>query len=226
MSARVHRECSTPLRKPNAKRLWKPPTTKNHPGYKTKWSIAQKLDEFGCTPIQTAFCEEYIKDFNGTASCLRLVDRGILAKKSNGSAASSAWLFLSKLNVQDRIKQLLAERKKRFEVSQDAILRQLLILAYSDIRQAYDGNKLKNISDMDDETAFCIQEISMDNHGRKKIKFYDKNKDIELLAKHLGMFEENVNVNINPEKIQAVIDSTAGNAPEPIADHGNDTVSK
>jgi hypothetical protein len=68
--------------------------------------------------------------------------------------------------------------------------------SFFDIRNVitWDENqnlKIKASEKLTDEEAAMIDQITIDKYGKMKIKFLDKTRCIELLGKHLGMFETN-----------------------------------
>lgn len=144
---------------------------------------------------QKRFCEEYIIDFNGTQAAIRA---GYSARTANEQSSQ----LLVKLNIQEYIQELIEERKKRTEISQDRVLLEIARLAFNDPRKAfYDDGRLKNIHEWPDEVAAAISSIEIVEDKLKdsdlpyestvkKIRFWDKGKQIELAAKHLGMLNE------------------------------------
>ena len=67
------------------------------------------------------FCQEYLVDLNGTKAAER-------AEYSKKTARSKASQLLTKVNIQDRIAELKAIRSERTQVTQDMVIKELLIL--------------------------------------------------------------------------------------------------
>jgi phage terminase small subunit len=94
----------------------------------------------------------------------------------------------------------MAERIRRVEVDQDRILLEIARLALNDPRRAFDTNgALLPIQDWPDEVAAAVSTIKVneirDPDGNvvgetKEIKFWDKGKQLELAARHLGMLND------------------------------------
>ncbi len=148
--------------------------------------------EDNLTPKQEAFCNEYIIDFNASKSAIR-------AGYSPNRSGSTAHNLLKKTEIQKRICKLQEERSERTEVTQDRVLLEIARLAFNDPRKAFDLNgSLLPVQEWPDEVAAAISsikitELQSDDEGRellKEIKFWDKGRQIELAAKHLGMLTE------------------------------------
>lgn len=94
---------------------------------------------------------------------------------------------------------------KQVEVTAESVLREMSRLAFSDVRELFDDNgELMPLSELSDEAAASIVGIDVatignDTVGRgqiTKVKLGDKLKALENLGKHLGIFNENLNVNM------------------------------
>jgi phage terminase small subunit len=90
------------------------------------------------------------------------------------------------------------------------VIKELAKIAFLDIRKLYTENgQLKNIADMDSETAGAISSLETleeyEGYGddrekigdTQKVKLLDKTKALELLGRHLGMFKEKVTIDGN-----------------------------
>jgi phage terminase small subunit len=152
------------------------------------------------TPQQELFCQEYVKDLNGTQAAIRA---GYAAQPA--SARVQASRLLTKANLSERIKALFDERKHRIQVDGDTVLRELLKLATSDLRKLFDdAGTLLPPDKWPDDTAIAVSSVEVeelfegygpDRHQigyTKKIKFWDKPKSLELLGKHLKLFTEKI----------------------------------
>lgn len=146
------------------------------------------------TPKQEQFCREYLIDLNGTQAAIR-------AGFSKKTASSIGSEYLRKPEIQERLRQNMASRAQRTEISADRVLAEYAKLAFLDIRKAFDENgRLKPIHEIDDSTAAAIAGIEAEElfEGRgedrerigtlRKIKLSDKRAALADVAKHLGMF--------------------------------------
>ena len=158
------------------------------------------------TDAQKRFCDEYLIDLNATRAYKVAYPR--CKKEETANAASSR--MLRNVKVQEYISEKQQEIEKRTEVTQDMVIKELSKIAFLDIRKLYTENgQLKNIADMDSETAGAISSLETleeyEGYGEdrekigdtQKVKLLDKTKALELLGKHLGMFKEKVTIDGN-----------------------------
>jgi len=154
------------------------------------------------------FCQEYIIDLNGTKAAER-------AKYSKKTAAQQASRLLSNVKIQNRIAELKEIRSERTVITQDMVLRELKILAMSDFRdygeivdpygtKITDRLKLKTFAEIKGDATRAIKSIS--EHITKdgiqlKFKLHGKEKPLELLGKHLGMFMDKFDIGDNLKKL-------------------------
>ncbi len=143
---------------------------------------------------QRAFCDEYLIDFNGTQAAIR-------AKYSAKTAHQMGAENLSKPVIQQEIARLQSVRAKRTEVTQDRVLLEIARLAFNDPRKAFaaDGQLLP-VQQWPDEVAAAISAIKVTElRGEegvitqlKEVKFWDKGKQLDLAARHLGMLTDKI----------------------------------
>lgn len=158
------------------------------------------------TDAQKRFCDEYLIDLNATRAYKVAYPR--CKKEETANAASSR--MLRNVKVQEYISAKQKEIEERTGVTQDMVIKELSKIAFLDIRKLYtEDGLLKNISDMDNDTAGAISSLETleeyegygDNRERigdtRKVKLLDKTKALELLGKHLGMFKEKVTIDGN-----------------------------
>lgn len=164
------------------------------------------------TPKQEQFCREYLIDLNGTQAAIRAG----YSKKTAGQAAGEQ---LKKPEIQARLREAIASRAARTEITADRVLAEYAKLAFLDIRKAFNENgKLKPIHEIDDATAAAIAGIEVEElfEGRgddrksigtlSKIRLSDKRAALADVAKHLGMFvDRHEHSGPNGEAIQGLI---------------------
>lgn len=167
------------------------------------------------TEKQKRFCEEYLVDLNATQAAIR-------AGYSEKTARQIGPENLSKPVIQDYISELRSEQKKRTGITVEKVLREYAKIAFSDIRNLFDGNgDLKSVDDLSEEDAGSIASVevykedlrsgeeTLGTATTKKVKMWDKLRALEGLGKHLGMFEKDNNqkaatiqINIDNEDAQ------------------------
>lgn len=169
------------------------------------------------TDAQKRFCDEYLIDLNATRAYK--VAYPNCKKDETASAAGSR--MLGNVKVQEYISKKQKEIEKRTEVTQDMVIKELAKIAFLDIRKLYTENgQLKNVTDIDDDTAGAISSLETleeyDGYGddrekigdTQKVKLLDKTKALELLGRHLGIFNDKLDVNVKEkqEKKNAISD--------------------
>lgn len=129
---------------------------------------------------------------------------------SNASLASAASALEGKLEVSQEIARRLAKVQERTGITAERILTELMRLATADVSQAYDteGN-LRPLSEIPEDVRRCIASIDvemrapglrLDTNGSvtapeaatvvKKVRFWSKDRSLEMLGKHLKLFTE------------------------------------
>ncbi len=167
------------------------------------------------TDAQKRFCDEYLIDLNATRAYKVAYPK--CKKYETANAASSR--MLRNVKVQEYISEKQKEIEKRTEVTQDMVIKELAKIAFLDIRKLYAENgQLKNVADIDSDTAGAISSLETleeyEGYGddrekigdTQKVRLLDKTKALELLGKHLGMFND-INVNMkNAVQVELVDD--------------------
>lgn len=120
-----------------------------------------------------------------------------------GYRRNSAQQQATKLLQHPEIARILEEtrrrREERTEINADTVLRETLRLATCDLAQAFDSNgDLLPPHKMPEDCRRAIASIEVhvgdDGVAVKKIKFWDKTRNLELLGKHLKLFVDRVEV--------------------------------
>lgn len=152
------------------------------------------------------FAREYVIDLNGKRAA-------IAAGYSENGADSKASQLLGKVKVQRLVARLQSERATRLEVKADRVVEELARLAFSNMADYMeideDGKPVGlNLRSLTRDQAAAIQEISEDATGgsgdgerrlilRTKFKLADKGANLERLGRHLGMFPNKVEHNLD-----------------------------
>ena len=154
------------------------------------------------------FVEEYLIDLNATQAAIR-------AGYSPKTAMTTAYLTKQEPEVAAEIARRQKELMENLGLSQERVLREYLKLAYANILDfcsvkterilvgyTKDGepiSEVKNIvtfrddfDELPDSLISAISEISESPSAGLKIKLHDKQKALDSLAKHLGLFVDRV----------------------------------
>jgi phage terminase small subunit len=160
----------------------------------------------GLNDKQELFCQEYLKDLNGTKAATR-------ANYSEATAQEQASRLLSNVMVQERIAELQKEAADRNKIQVDQVLQELKALAFWDIAEFLDrGNQIKDISKLARDKAKPVTGIKTKvvkrTVGKKKyesvvteLKLSDKISALEKLGRHLGMFMDQLTIKTTLESV-------------------------
>jgi len=171
-------------------------------------------DEKPLSPRQERFCQEYIKDLNGTQAALRAG----YCPGNEDAAAVQASKFLRNTKINARIAELKSEQFKRTMLSADRILEEIARLAMVDIGQAFDDmGQLKPLSEIPEDVRRAMAGVEVnelfDGQGdqksviglAKRVKFYDKTKALELLGKHKKLFTDVIEVDVTDKLAESIM---------------------
>lgn len=137
------------------------------------------------TDKQERFCEEYMIDLNATQAAVRA---GYSPKTANEQGSQ----LLAKLSIQNRIAQLQAEQSRRTGVSADRVVRELAKIAFVNAADLIDPKTASLKSDVSHDDLAAVQSVKVKTFGEdgleQEVKLADKLRALDLLGKHLGMF--------------------------------------
>ena len=176
-------------------------------------------------PMQDRFVDEWLIDFNGTQAAIR-------AGYSERSARSIAGRLLTKDNIQREISRRQKDLQRRTEVSQERVVKELARVAFADATdyvqvetrtvEKNDGTELSyqtvtltETAELSADQRAAIAGIKQGANG-VEVKLHDKIKALELLGRHIGMFNDKLEVKatvenpfagLSTEELRNVIDS-------------------
>ncbi len=147
------------------------------------------------TEKQQRFVDEYLIDLNATQAAIRA---GYSVKTANEQGSQN----LAKLSIQQAIAEQMAERSKRTGINQDRVVLELAKIALVKMTDIVDSQgRIKSNASPDD--LACIESVkykeSESDTGssvEREVKIASKLKALELLGKHLGMWNDKLDVNI------------------------------
>ena len=148
------------------------------------------------TEKQKRFVDEYLIDLNATQAAIR-------AGYSVKTARSISNELLTKPDIQACIEQKQAVIARRTGISQDRVVRELAKMAFVNITDVVDSNGRIRRDATNDDLA-CIESIKVKqmesdtgSSEEREVKLCSKLKALELLGKHLGMWNDKVDLNLN-----------------------------
>ena len=145
------------------------------------------------TKKQKIFADEYLIDLNAT----RAYKVAYPAVKRDETAAQAGSRMLRNVKVAAYIQKRMEERQKRTEITQDRVLEELAAIAfaratdYAEIKG--ECVRIKDTDTLDEQQIRAIAGIKEGKYGIE-LKLNDKEKALELLGRHLGMFKDKLEV--------------------------------
>ena len=161
------------------------------------------------TEKQKRFCEEYLIDLNATQAAIR-------AGYSEKTAEQTASRMLSFVKVQEHLNKLREQQSRRTEITADMVLKELAAIAFSDRTELaqIDENGLVVLTPTAKLTTEARKAIAGIKEGKfgTEISSYDKVRALELLGKHLGIFDKRDDDNDTLTKLDAVLAKIGGSS--------------
>jgi len=132
-----------------------------------------------------------------------------------------AYKLVQKSSVQKAIQEAMKKREKRTEITQDVVLAELAKIGFASITDyleyktvlrkvghsddgepQYDWAMIVNTFDSSETDGSPIQEVSISKDGTFKFKLHSKPQALEMIARHLGMFKDKIEISgemkVNP----------------------------
>ena len=164
------------------------------------------------TDKQKRFCEEYLIDLNATQAAIR-------AGYSPKTAEQTASRLLRNVKVQEYIAKRQKELSRSTEITQERVIKELALIAFSNNADyahvvekkmqveaggaLVDGNPVMYrtvepvlTEELTEEQKRALAVIKKGRDGLE-VKSCDKVKALELLGKHLGIFTDKIEANVN-----------------------------
>ena len=169
------------------------------------------------TAKQKRFCDEYLIDLNATQAAIRA---GYSEKTAYRTGADN----LRKPQIEEYIAKRQKELSRSTEITQERVIKELALIAFSNNAdyahvvekkmKAEVGGALVDVLDEDGKpvmyrtvepvlteelTEEQKRSLAVIKKGREglEVKSCDKVKALELLGKHLGIFTEKIEANVN-----------------------------
>lgn len=158
---------------------------------------SEQMDEL--KPQYRIFCDEYMTHFNAKKAA-------IAAGYSVKNACETGHDILQRPEIKMELERMKAARRESNHLEQYQIIQQLQKIAFADLRdfvkwnddgtcfidsELVDGDLLTEIDVKSTKVTGADGEETVTT--KKKLKLADRMKALELLGKHMSMFNENIN---------------------------------
>lgn len=150
------------------------------------------------TPKQSRFVAEYLIDQNATQAAIR-------AGYSPKTASSQGERLLRNVEIAAAVAAKQTTQLAKLEITAERVLQELARIAFVDVRAFYrDDGTLKQMTELDADAAAAIAQFDVlkqnvtSGDGQldtvHRIRFVEKIRALELLAKRFGLVKEQVEV--------------------------------
>jgi len=130
---------------------------------------------------QELFCREYLIDLNASAAALR----------AGYSHPDYGRQLLTKPHAEERISELMEDRKQRTDIDADRVLSELAAVAFSNITDllTWDADCItfRMPDDIPPDAVRAVAAMKNDRWGIT-VKLHNKLSALKLLGDHLGLF--------------------------------------
>ena len=151
------------------------------------------------TEKQKRFIAEYMIDLNATQAAIRA---GYSPKTANEQGAR----LLANVSIQTELQKAMAARSKRTGISQDRVIQELARIAFVNPKDVIDTKTGEVIENASADDLACIQSVKVKTTDgdkgyseEREIRLNDKLRALEMLGKHLGMWNDKVNLDVDAE---------------------------
>ena len=123
-----------------------------------------------------------------------------LAKSVHERASALA----NRAKVAARIAGLREKASRAADLSAEKILREIARVAFVDPRRLVnEDGSVKGLHELDEDLAAAVSSIEVDEYGKVKYKLWVKNQALDMLMKHMGLYEKD-NSQSAPPVIQEI----------------------
>jgi phage terminase small subunit len=150
------------------------------------------------TPKQERFVAEYLIDLNATQAAIR-------AGYARSGARTEGARLLADADISAEVAVLMGERAERTAITAERVLQAIAAVAFGDIRGMFDDyGALVRPGDWDDATAAAVDGIDIVTVAKgegavehvAKIKRMDRLKALDMLARHLALYNDKIEVKV------------------------------
>lgn len=146
------------------------------------------------TAKQKRFIEEYLIDLNATQAAIR-------AGYSPNSAREIGYENLNKPHIRAHVDKAIAERSRRTGINAERVIIELARIGLINPGNLINFGMATVRGEATEDDLAAIQSVkvkTIPTEGgditEREVRLYDKNRALELLGRHLGMFSNKVEV--------------------------------
>jgi phage terminase small subunit len=142
------------------------------------------------TPRQARFVDEYLVDLNATQAAIR-------AGYSASTAREQGYRLFTNVHIQEEIEKRMGERSEKVGITAQQVIREIARVAFANLSDVAkfgpDGVLIADSDSLSEDHSAAISEVKYapsKNGATVSVKMHSKLQALELLGKHLGIFNE------------------------------------
>ena len=163
------------------------------------------------TGKERRFVDEYLIDLNACAAALRAGYAHSTARNA------SAWIdekHPEKPKVREAVERRMAERSRRTGINAERVLLELARIGFANMADVVDTQtgEIRRDARIEDTAAITSTKCRRgEDSAEWEVRLTDKVRALELIGKHLGMWQENVYI---AGAVPVIVDDMPEEAPE------------
>ncbi|PIM51919.1 hypothetical protein CS062_17495 [Roseateles chitinivorans] len=170
-----------------------------------------------CSPSQEAFARGVASGLSQAEAYRRAYPRSQKWKADAVHQAASR--LMGVYQVSARVKELQGLAAEAAVLDKAKVLREVAMLAHSDIAGIVDENgRIKLPNELDPVTRAAVKSFKIDEDGRIEYQFWDKRASLDMAMKHLGLYELDNKQKVDP--LAELLGTLKGNVVGPVAQEG------
>lgn len=157
------------------------------------------------------FIDEYMVDMDAKNAAIRA------GYKPSTANTASEWIRSenpTKPRVREEILRRMADRSRRLGVTADRVILELARIAFADLSGIIDLETGEVYPDADKSDLSAVASVkiktTVSGNTEREIRMTDKTRAIELLGKHLGMFEKKIDAEQSGSSIRIIRTADGG----------------
>jgi phage terminase small subunit len=163
---------------------------------------------------EMAFCLVYAKTKD---AALAFEHAGYKPRANRNATQQAASNLLKKPRVRAEIARIIKREANKYCATKPNVIREFARIGFTSIADFCDWSKagvtMKSKAEMSEDQLAAVKEISetrwKTRDGRDSVKvqlkLHDKNKSLEALARHLGMFDDQLKVKLDEQTVELLL---------------------
>jgi phage terminase small subunit len=113
---------------------------------------------------------------------------------------------MKRADIRKRIDELMVRGLEEYDDLRRRLVNEMTVCAMYDFNEIYDLKKM-SLHDIESIDGRLIHECKQNRDGTYTVKLVDKLKAIEMLGRHLALFQDKVDVTSNGAQISVTVNS-------------------